>query len=145
MAQGNGLHGKAAVVVDHLLPRGGDGMELHRELEPRAELPQHRVEHGPQGGRAVDVERGRAPQHAEGGDEAGQPEAVVAVQMGNEDGLYFGEAHVRPPQLHLRALTAIDHEELAAQLHHLGGGVVLQRGQRTAAAQNMYFEWFHKP
>lgn len=68
---------------------------------------------------------------------------MIAMQMGNEDGIDFGEVYMRAPKLHLRALATIHHETLATHLHYLGRSTMLEGGQRTATPQDSYFERFH--
>ncbi len=89
------------------------------------------------------MQRGSAPEHAKGGNHAYEPKTVVAVQVGDEHRLYLREANARAPQLHLRALAAIYHEELATKLNHLRRCRVLQRGQCAATAKNMNIKRFH--
>jgi hypothetical protein len=56
------------------------------------------------------VELGGTSQHTEGANHAYQPEAVVSVQMGNEDMAYLGKADVGTSELHLGSLSAVNHE-----------------------------------
>ena len=49
----------------------------------------------------------RAPQQAESGDHTYQSEAVVSVQMGNEDMTQFRKSHPAPAELHLRTLGTV--------------------------------------
>ena len=67
----------------------------------------------------IDGQPGRTPQEPEGAQHAYEPEAMVAMQMGNEHGTDLRKTDVRTAQQHLCALTTIDKEELAANLDNL--------------------------
>ena len=58
---------------------------------------------------------------------------MVAMDMGDEDRLYLVEIDTRTAYLELGALTAIHHELLVAQFHHLRGSHVVQGGKCTTA------------
>ncbi len=141
--QRDGLHGNAAVLIDDKLTLRLHRVKHHVKFEAGAKQFYHGVEHGPQVGRRVHMEWRRAPKHAKSGNEPYQPKAMVAMQVGYEDGLYLCETHMRPAQLHLRALAAIHHEKFSAHLHHLRRGVMFQRRRGASTTKDMYLERFH--
>ena len=51
------------------------------------------LEHWPQFLRCMDMQGSRPSQQAEGGDHANQSEAMVTMQMGDEDMAQFGETN----------------------------------------------------
>ena len=110
MLQGDGLNGERAVVVDYLLPGGIHGMELYFIIETMAEQAHLELQHFFQFLRRIDLKTGRAPQEPERAQHANEPEAVVAMQMGDEDGTDLGEAQMGAPKLHLGAFAAVDKE-----------------------------------
>ena len=57
----------------------------------------------------MDMQCSRAAQHAEGGDESDESEAVVAMQMRDEDMVESREAESCAAILHLSTLTTINH------------------------------------
>ena len=67
----------------------------------------------------MDMERSRTAQKSERRDHADEPEAVVAVQVGDKHMAELGEAGMAATQLHLRALAAVDHHQLATDLDQL--------------------------
>ena len=69
--------------------------------------------------RSIDVQGGGAPQEGKGGDESDEPEAVVAVQVGDEDVVDAGEFEPAAAQLHLDAFGAVDHEEFLTDVDDL--------------------------
>jgi hypothetical protein len=75
---------------------------------------------------------GRSAYQPEGGDHADEPETMVAMQMGDEDMAQFGKPRMAPPQLCLRTLCAIQHQQLLTHFHHLGGSVMAKGGKRTS-------------
>ena len=143
MVQGNGLNGKASVFVNHGVKRGVNRMEQHFVLKAIAEHVELSLQHGAKLGRGIDVERSRAPQHAEGGNHAYQTETMVAVQMGKKNSHDAVEPHMRASQLHLGALATIYHKQFVAQLHHLRRGAVLGCGQGAATPKYVNSERLH--
>ena len=125
--QGNALDDKAAVGIDGLMARRVYGVENDFEIEAEAKHLQLGIEHGLELGRGIDMERRRAPQQPERGNHADQAEAVIAMKMGNEDGLNLGETDARSAQKHLRAFTTIDKEQLPAHLNDLSTSNVQAR------------------
>ena len=67
---------------------------------------------------------------------------MVAMHVGDEDGIELGEMNMGTTELHLCALATIYHIALSPHLYELRGGVMLKGGQRTATPQNMYLKWF---
>jgi hypothetical protein len=65
------------------------------------------------------MQTGRAPQQSEGGDHADESEAVVTMQMGDKHMTEFGESNPAFTQLHLSALSTIQHQHLFSHFDHL--------------------------
>ena len=57
--------------------------------------------------------------------------------------VYEREVYAVASQLQLRALSAVNHELLVADAHHLRTGIVPCGGQCRTAPQYMYLELFH--
>ena len=134
MLQGQRLHGQAAVVIDDLVLCSVNSVKDHVELQSCAKHLQLQVKQRSHLFGCIDVQRCSTPQHAHGGDEAYQSEAVVAMEMRDKHRLYLGEADMVFPHLQLRALATVDHEELAPQFDDLRGSTVPKCGQGTATA-----------
>ena len=109
-----------------------NGMEDHCEFKPLAKHVYLHPEHPLKLAWRIDMQRSRAPQHAESGDHADKSKAMITVQMTDEHRLKPGEAHPGTAQLHLRSFAAVDHEKFPAYVDHLRRGVVFERGQRAA-------------
>ena len=60
-----------------------------------------------------------AAEQAEGREQTDESESVVAMQMGQEDGLQSGETDVRLAECHLCAFCTIEHEEFFADVDYL--------------------------
>ena len=71
-----------------------------------------------------------APQQPECRYESHQPEAVVAMQVRNEDVVYEREMYMSATHLQLRSLSTVNHKLLVANLHYLRTGIVTCGGQR---------------
>ena len=143
VAQGEGSHAHRAVFVDDVGAAMGEGVELHAVGHALAEEVEPGTHECLQFGEGVYVQGGGASQEPEGGDEAHQPEAVVAMQVRDEDVPEAREAEAYLAVLALCGLTAVDHVELVAQVDDLRCGVVACGGQCRAAAEDVYFELLH--
>ena len=91
----------------------------------------------------MDMQRSRAAQQSECGDKPDKPEAMVAMQMRNEDMVEPREAELCPPELCLRTFTAVYHIELVTQVDDLRRGIMACGGQCRPAAENVDIELFH--
>jgi hypothetical protein len=80
----------------------------------------------------MDMERGCTPQKTEGRYHPNQSEAVVAVQMGDENMTQLREAHTTTTELHLGTLGTIEHQHLVTHLHHLRRRRMTKGGKRTS-------------
>ena len=98
-----------------------------------AMIVQQRFDQSLKVSRRIDMQGLRASHHAEGGDESYQTEAMVAVQVRNEDVVQTGCTQRHPAEPDLATLAAVNHERLVAELQHLASRGVLERGQSTAA------------
>ena len=67
---------------------------------------------------------------------------MVAMHVGDEDGIALGETKMGAAARRLCSFSASYHKALASHLYELRGGVMLKGGQRTATPQNMYLKWF---
>ena len=67
---------------------------------------------------------------------------MVAMHVGDEDGIELGEMDMGTTELHLCTLATIYHIALSPHLYELRGSIVFQGWQRTATPQNMYLKWF---
>ena len=114
MLQGNGFYGEASVFVDDGGACGVYGVEDDLEFEAVAKQFYLRMKHCFEFFRGVDMEGGSASEQAEGTDETNKTEAMVAMEMGDEDGTELGETCFRAAKLNLRTLAAVYHEELFA-------------------------------
>ena len=126
-------YGDRAVLEDNFALTRIDGMEDDLVCHLIAMIVQQRLHQLLQIRRCVDMQRLRTPHHTEGGDEADQSEAMVAVQVGDEDVIQPRRTECHTPEPNLTALAAINHERLVAEFQHLTGGGVLECGQGTAA------------
>jgi hypothetical protein len=79
------------------------------------------------------MQRRYATQHPKSTDETDESEAMVAMQMTDENCLQLSETNVGATQGNLRTLPAIYHETFASYLNKLRGGKMMERGQRAAA------------
>ena len=66
----------------------------------------------------------QSSQHAQRGDQARKPKAMIAVQVRDKDMVQPAELDMLMAHLHLRALSAINHIQLIPQVDHLRGGQV---------------------
>lgn len=68
---------------------------------------------------------------------------MVAVQMGQEDGLQMGEVETCAAQRHLCAFRTVEHEEFLADVDHLCGTESARGGQSCTASKDIDFKFFH--
>ena len=125
------------------MPGGVHRMEFHFEPGTLAEKVQQTLQHRAKVFRGVYMQGGRAPQQAKGGNQTDKPEAMVAVQVGNEDMVEMREFEPGTAHLQLRPLSAVDHIEFFAHIDDLRRGKVAHGGKCRPAAQNRQFELFH--
>ena len=143
MAEGECLHAYGAVIVDDVGAAMGEGVELDavaHALAEEVELWAHQLL---QFGKAVYVQGGCSSQKAERRDESNQPEAVVAVEVRDEDVVEPREIELCTAELLLCTFAAVNHVELFAQVDDLRCGVVACGGECRAAAEDMDVEPFH--
>ena len=75
--------------------------------------------------RSVDMDRVIKAHQRHRADQPRQPEAVIAVQVGDKDAVYARYRHAIAHHLELSPLGTVDEEGLiASQSHHLRRGVV---------------------
>ncbi len=83
----------------------------------------------------IDMQRLGPSEHIEGGEQTEQTKAVVAVEVGYEDGIQARCLEVHLPHRQLDAFAAVDKELLVAQLKYLSGRRVLKSRQRASRTQ----------
>ena len=91
MLQRKGAHGHRTVFIDDCRGAGVVGVELHLVVHPFAEEVQLGLHELFQFGGGIDVHGGSASQQSEGGEQSDESEAVVAVEVGDEDVVQPGE------------------------------------------------------
>ena len=79
----------------------------------------------------------------EGRNHADEPEAVIAVQVAQEDVSQPVELQPHAAELDLSPLAAINHKQVVANVEHLSARVVSQGRQCRPAAQNIDFKFSH--
>ena len=89
------------------------------ERQPFAEISDQRTHQLLQLGVRVDIDIRGAALGVQGGDEPHQPEAMVAMQMGDEDMVQAGDTDPILAHTMLRTLPTVDHENLLTQGKHL--------------------------
>jgi hypothetical protein len=124
------------------MPRGVYGVERHIEAQIAGKESDLPFEHRSERLWPVHMKRCRTSQKAKRGNHTNQSEAMVTMQMGDEDMTQFGKTHMTTAQLHLRTLCTIEHEYLLPHLNDLRRGIVPERWECTAAPENMYFKRF---
>ena len=108
VVKGQGVDADGAVVVDAVVEGGVDGVEDDAVFESLAEDVELPVEEVVVVGGGIDVEVGGAAEQPEGRNQSDESQAVVAVEVGDEDVAQVHEAQVVVAHLQLRAFTAID-------------------------------------
>ena len=107
--QRDGVDRQRTVFHHQRMAAGIDRIETHFELHAPAE----QIHHGTQVSldllRTVHDQLAGASQHAERGDQSRQTEAVVAMQMRDEDMGETAETDAHPPHLHLGTFPTINH------------------------------------
>lgn len=119
MGEGKGGDDDGAVFVDGLRGLGVDFVEDDLVGGIGTEVIDLRLEDALEVLRSVDVEVLGASEESEGGEHTDESEGVVAMQMGEEDGLEMGEADVGTAQCHLCAFSTVEHEEFLADVDDL--------------------------
>ena len=132
MRERDTLHCQAPVLKDDLMLRSVNSMKLNTILKSITEKVHLRVKQRLEGFRRIDMQRSGAAKHAKGRDETDETEAMIPMEMRDEDGLDLRKTDMRAAQLNLRTLATVDHKELSPNLHDLGGGKMFQRGQRAS-------------
>jgi hypothetical protein len=67
----------------------------------------------------MDMEGSSTPQQSEGGDHADQTEAVVTMQMGDEDPAELREVQMAFPHLRLCPFGTVEHQQPVPHLYEL--------------------------
>ena len=111
MAQRDGGHRQRAVFVDYCRSVGVELMEEHFVRHLPVEEAEHWRQQRFQSFGRMDVQLGGASQQIERRDESQQAEAMVAMQVGDENMIQPRELQTRFAELQLRAFTAIYHKQ----------------------------------
>ena len=143
MLQRDTLDGDATILEDHLSLCGVNRMELDGEAQVVGIELYLMFEFRSQRLRSMHMKGGNAPHQSEGGDHADESEAMVAMQVGDEDMSQFGETHPALAQLHLCALGTIEHQNLLTHLDDLRRSIMPEGGKCTSTTQDMYLERIH--
>ena len=115
------------VVVDNRFALCIDGMEHHIIFQLVAKQLLLHLQQGFECLMGINMKRCGTAQHTKGAHHADKPQAVVAVEMRDKDGLNLHEVDASLAQLQLRSLTAIHHKLLVPERYHLRRGVVVHR------------------
>jgi hypothetical protein len=99
-------------------------MEKERVVHALAEEVYLRLHHLFEIMVGIYMQWGSAPKQCECRYQANEPEAVVAMQVRNEDVVDEREVYVLFTQLQLRAFAAVNHELLVPDLYYLCSGIV---------------------
>ena len=68
---------------------------------------------------------------------------MVAMQVGQEDGLQVGEVEPCAAQSHLCTFRTVEHEEFFADVDHLCRTESARGGQGCTASKDIDFKFFH--
>jgi hypothetical protein len=79
-------------------------------LQAISEMSKEEIKNRLKSSRCVYVQIRGAAQHAHCGQQAENTEKMIAVDMGQAYMFYLQEGHACPAQLHLRALTTVNHK-----------------------------------
>ncbi|OAV68668.1 hypothetical protein Barb6_02089 [Bacteroidales bacterium Barb6] len=120
MFEGNGENLYRTVFHHQRMFAGIDRAEAHLEGQGFAKQIQHGTQIVPHLCRPVHKQIPVSPQHAERGNQTGQTETVVAVQMGDKDMIQPAELHPHVTHLQLGSLAAVYHIQFVAQVDNLG-------------------------
>ena len=123
------MHTYRAVFVDDVGATVGEVMELHFVGHALAEIFKPGTHQLLQFGESMNVKRGSTPQEAESGDESHESEAMVAMEVGDEDVAETRETESYAAILALRTFATVNHIEFVAQVDNLRCGVVARGGQ----------------
>ena len=105
---------------------------MNIERQTLAEVCDQRTHQLLQLGMGMDIDVSGTTLGVQRGDEPHQPEAMVAMEMGDEDMVQAGDTHPKAAHLMLSTLPTIDHKDLLPQGKHLGRmGKLLRRHRRT--------------
>ena len=117
--EGQSGDGDGAVFVDDLGCRGVDFVEDDSEGGVGTEVVNLWLEESLEVVGTIDVEVLDASEKPEGGEHSDESEDVVAMQVGEEDGLNLGKCDAGFPQCHLGAFGTVEHEELFTDVDYL--------------------------
>ena len=131
------------IFVDYLRTIGHDGFEP----DGKGQLPAKEIELRTENLLGLRVgmnhQLARTSQQRQRRNHTDKPEAVVAMQVTQEDMPQTGKLQVHAAELDLRPFAAVDHKQVVAKVEHLRTGVVPQGRQGRAASQNIDFKFSH--
>lgn len=119
VAQRKCLYAYRAVLIDNIGAAMRKRMKRHIIGHAFAKIVELRTQQFLQLREGVNVQCGRAPQQAKGGDKSYQTKAMVAMEVRDEDMVEPRETELCPPVLLLRAFATVNHKELIAQIDNL--------------------------
>lgn len=143
MGEGQGGYGDGAVFIDDLWCLCVNLMQKDLVGRIGTEVVDLGLENALEVFGTIDVEVLDASHESESGKHADEPKHMVAMQMGEEDGLQMGETDVRAAQRHLCAFGAVEHEEFLADVDHLRGTEAARGGKGCTASEYVDFKLFH--
>ena len=108
------------VFINYLRGGGVNRMEKGGERQPWTEEIHHLLKQWFKRSVSKDMHGCRASCQSKRTDKPYQPQAVVAVQMRNEDVRDLREPAMCLSQLHLRSFRAIHEKQFPPHFHHLG-------------------------
>ncbi len=140
MVQRDSPDGQCRFVVDDLTPSGIERRKPHLHAQLGAEVLEERAENTFRVGGAMNDHFARALAQPQGRDESHQPEAMVAMQVAEQDMTYLAKRHLAAAQTHLHTLATIDQKLVSSEIDHLRRRGMPQRRFGTTTAQYGHFK-----
>ena len=128
MLQRNGLHADRTVVVNDGWFFVIDFVKLYGVFHALAEEVYLGLKDVTKSCGSINVKGGCASEQSEGRDESHESEAMVTMQMGDEDVVQMGIFKVAAAQLYLAAFGTVYHEEFFADVEHLRRTKMMRSG-----------------
>lgn len=134
MLQGDGLDADRTVVVDDGWFLVVDFVKLYGIFHALTEEVYLWLKGVAESCGGINVEGGCASLQGKRGNQPHQSEAMVSVQMGNEDVIQMWVFEVAAPQLYLTAFGAVYHKEFFADVEYLRRTKMMRSGQCRSAS-----------
>ncbi len=143
VAQRYGLDRESRQVEHRLAPRGVYHVKLQVERPLAAEKIHYLAENLHSVGKGMEGHGAPLVLKGECGKQSREPQAVVAVEMGDEYVVQARELEPLAAHGELSPLAAVDHHQRAAVVNYLAGRQMAQRRRSASAAQYVEFEIAH--